>query len=104
MSTHRLVLSPAAQEDLREVYRFGLRHWGANQTAKYLEKLKEHLWTLSEEPHIGRQRPDLFPELRSFPVESHIVFYQVRSPKVEIIRVLHCRQDPNQYLGQDKSG
>lgn len=104
MSTHQLVFSPAAQEDLREIYRFGLRHWGANQASKYLESLKEHLWTLTEEPLIGRKRPDLFTELRSFPVESHIVFYQVRPPKVEIIRVLHGRQDPNQYLGQDKSG
>lgn len=109
MSTHQLVFSPAAQEDLREIYRFGLRHWGANQASKYLEKLKEHLWTLTEEPLIGRKRPELFPELRSLPIESHIVFYQVRPPKVEIIqveiiRVLHGRQDPNQYLGQDKSG
>ena len=52
MSTQQLVLSPAAQEDLREIYRFGLRHWGANQASKYLEKLKEHLWTLTEEPLI----------------------------------------------------
>ncbi len=103
MRAQQLVLSPAAQEDLREIYRYGLRHWGASQASKYLEKLKEHLWTLTEEPFIGRKRPELFPELRCFPIESHIVFYQVRPQKVEIIRVLHGQQDPNQQLGQNKS-
>jgi len=44
------------------------------------------------------------PEMRSFPVESHIVFYQVRSKQIEIIRVLHGRQDPDRHIINSRLG
>lgn len=98
MNRHHLIISPAARDDLRDIYQFGLRHWGQNQTARYLEKLKELLWSLTERPRIGVERPELFPEIRSFPVESHVVFYQVQERHIEIVRVLHARQDPNRHI------
>jgi hypothetical protein len=34
------------------------------------------------------------PGMRSLPIESHILFYRVTANRLEIIRVLHGRQDP----------
>jgi len=31
-------------------------------------------------------------------MESHVVFYQVQSNHIEIVRVLHARQDPNRHI------
>lgn len=98
MSDYQLVISPVARDDLRGIYRFGLRNWGANRSFTYLENIKERLWALTEQPLLGIERPELLPGMRSFPVESHIVFYQVRSKQIEIIRVLHGRQDPNRHI------
>ncbi|KIH75427.1 toxin ParE1/3/4 [Geoalkalibacter ferrihydriticus] len=98
MSHHHLVISPAARDDLRDIYLFSLRNWGQNQSSKYIENLKECLWSLTERPHIGMERPELLPEIRSFPIESHIVFYQVQSKHITIVRVLHSRQDPNRLV------
>ncbi len=98
MSDYRLIISPVAQDDLKNIYQFGLRNWGVNQSLKYLENLKERFWALIKQPLIGIERSELMPEMRSFPVESHIVFYQVRSKKIEIIRILHGRQDPNRHI------
>jgi toxin ParE1/3/4 len=98
MSNHNLVISPAARDDLREIYQFGLRNWGQNQSSSYLDKLKELFWLLTEQNHIGVERPEIFPEARSFAVERHVVFYQVQSNHIEIIRVLHARQDPNRHI------
>ena len=98
MTDYWLIISPVAQDDLRNIYQFGLRNWGANQSLRYLEHLKERFWALIEQPLIGIERPELLSEMRSFPVEIHVVFYQVRSRQIEIIRVLHGRQDPNRHI------
>lgn len=98
MSDYRLIISPVAHDDLREIYQFGLRNWGANQSSRYLENLKERFWALIEQPLLGIERIELLPGMRSFPVESYTVFYQVRSKQIEIIRVLHGRQDPNRHI------
>jgi toxin ParE1/3/4 len=98
MGNHPLVISPAAQEDLRDFYLFGLHKWGQNQSSTYLEKLKDMLWLLTEQPHIGVERPDILSEMRSFVVEGHVVFYQLQSNHIEVIRVLHARQDPNNHI------
>jgi toxin ParE1/3/4 len=98
MSDYRLIISPVAQNDLKDIYQFSLRNWGANQSLKYLENLKERFWALTEQPLLGIERFELLPGMRSLPVESHIVFYQVRSKQIEIIRVLHGRQDPNRHI------
>lgn len=98
MSDYRLIISPVAHDDLRGIYQFGLRNWGSIQSSRYLENLKERFWALTEQPLLGIERIELLPGMRSFPVERHIVFYQVRSKQIEIIRVLHGRQDPNRHI------
>ena len=36
--------------------------------------------------------------IRSLPIQSHILFYRVAANNVEIIRVLHGRQDPLRHM------
>ncbi len=98
MVFYRLVISPAARDDLLEIYQFGVRNWGHVQSSQYLEKLKDQLWLLTEQPEIGIERPELSLDMRSFPVGSHTVFYRLQSIEVEIVRLLHGRQDPNRYI------
>jgi len=47
---------------------------------------------------MGIERSDLLPGARSLPIESHTLFYRVTTDTVEIIRVLHGRQDPQRHL------
>ncbi|MBK1621627.1 plasmid stabilization protein [Lamprobacter modestohalophilus] len=98
MSRHPLVISPAARDDLAEIHRFGNQTWGKAQSREYLGRLKEQLWALTEFPLVGVERHDLLPELRSLPVASHLVFYRLTKGCVEIVRVLHGRQDPHRHL------
>ena len=98
MVINQLVIAPAAKNDLKDIYQYGLRRWGQLQSENYLEHLKSQLWLLTEQPLLGVERPELFPGIRSLPIESHILFYCVSSNKIEIIRVLHGRQDPKGQL------
>ncbi len=98
MTSRQLTLAPAAKTDLKDIYQHGLRQWGQAQSDSYLETLKNKLWSLTEQPLMGTERPELLPGIRSLPIESHILFYRVASDRVEIIRVLHGRQDPARHL------
>jgi toxin ParE1/3/4 len=44
-------------------------------------------------PLIGRQREELSPRLRSFPVSRYIIFYRPMENGIEIVRVLHGARD-----------
>ncbi|WP_049630402.1 type II toxin-antitoxin system RelE/ParE family toxin [Cellvibrio sp. pealriver] len=98
MPSHQLIISPATKEDLKEIYQYGLRQWGQAQSDSYLENLKEKFWSLTEQPLVGTERPELLSGIRSLPIESHLLFYRVTASSVEIIRVLHARQDPARHL------
>ncbi len=98
MPAQRLVISPAAKNDLKELYQYGLRKWGKKQSDNYLEKIKSQLWSLTEQPLIGIDRSELLLGTRSLPIESHTLFYRVSTNALEIIRVLHGRQDPQRHL------
>ena len=84
--------------DLAGVHKYGVLNWGEAQAGSYLEAIKDIFWSLTEQPFLGVERPELFPSIRSFPVESHILFYRNESSTVEVIRVLHKRQDPARHL------
>lgn len=45
-------------------------------------------------PRIGTQRDDLLPGIRLFPVrKTYAVFYRIHHESIEIVRVVHARQD-----------
>ncbi|MDT8397080.1 MAG: type II toxin-antitoxin system RelE/ParE family toxin [Pseudomonadales bacterium] len=98
MPTYQLFISPAAREDLKGIYQFGLRQWGKTQSDNYLGLIKDQLWSLTEQALMGLERPELLPDARSLPMQSHTLFYRVTANRVEIIRVLHGRQDPQRHL------
>jgi toxin ParE1/3/4 len=50
---------------------------------------------LVQNPQAGRPRPDLGQNLRSFPVERYIIIYAPVSDGIEVVRVIHGRQDIN---------
>jgi toxin ParE1/3/4 len=48
---------------------------------------------LVQNPQAGRPRPDLGQNLRSFAVANYMIFYIPRSGGVDIVRVMHGRQN-----------
>ena len=75
----------------------GCGNGGQTQSESYLENIKEQLWTLTEQTLIGIDRSELLSGARSLPIKSHTLFYRVTPDTLEIIRVLHARQDPQRH-------
>jgi len=98
VSSYNLVIAPLAKHDLKHIYDYGIGNWGIRQASGYLDNLKEHFWGLTEQPKMGIEREELLPSMRSFPVDSHIVFYRLQQSQIEVVRVLHGRQDPKRHI------
>jgi toxin ParE1/3/4 len=69
----------------------------AADNGKAAEELLDRFGTVFEmlvqNPHAGRPRSDLGRNLRSFSVSNYIIFYIPQSGSVDIVRVMHGRQD-----------
>ena len=48
---------------------------------------------LAEFPEMGRERTELSPSMRSFPVGRYIIFYRPGELGVAIVRILHGARD-----------
>lgn len=48
---------------------------------------------LAEFPEMGRERTELSPSMRSFPVSRYIIFYRPGELGVAIVRILHGARD-----------
>lgn len=58
-----------------------------------LDRFEAVSLTLAEHPQLGLGREELARGLRSFPVAAYVLFYRPASYGVEIVRILHSRQD-----------
>lgn len=69
---------------------------------KVVSRIRGKCEMLAETPgEIGRSRPELGTEVRSFPVAPHVLFFRYGESAVEIVRILHERQDlDTSYLDQ----
>ena len=57
MASHQLVIAPAAKNDLKDIYQYGLRQWGQPQSDSYLSTIKNQFWLLTQQPLMGTERP-----------------------------------------------
>ena len=91
--TTRYRLTPRAAADLDLIADYTRRRWGRSQMITYLKALTDRFGWLAENPKIGRVRPGLLAELRSFREGSHIIFYRESETGIEIIGVPHMSMD-----------
>ena len=65
---------------------------------RWLDTIGEKCQLLAQRPELGRKRPDLAVELRSFPVGHYVIFYRPISDGIQVIRVLHGARDISMLL------
>ncbi len=97
-SSRRLRLSPEAENDLNAILQYSLDVWGQVQQDAYAEAFAAAFAMLTEFPELGRERSDLFPGLRSYPVRRHMIYYETRNQAPRVARILHGRTDPTGEL------
>ncbi len=88
----KVVQRPLAKKDLIKIWQYIGQH-NPSAADKLLDKIDEGIQALAHHPSIGRPRPEIGNEIRSFPVDNHTIYYLHDDTKLDIIRVLHTRMD-----------
>ncbi len=96
-------LSIAAANDTRDIYDYTLFRFGEQQSVVYLNGLDERLQFLAENPASGRSRDEVRNGLMSFTYKKHVVFYQVTSYGIKVVRILHGSMDIPKQFGSRRS-
>lgn len=97
----RVSRRPRARLDLIEIWTY-IADDNEAAADRLLHRIDSVLGTLADTPLAGRARPELHPEIRSFPVGNHIIFYVVKPGVIDVVRVLSRYRDiTGDDMGED---
>ena len=88
----RLTITESAQADLWEIHAYIAKDNPA-AARRIVERLRAQARKLAATPGIGRSRKDLRPDLFSFPVGRHVLFYRPQPGGIVLVRVIHGARD-----------
>lgn len=93
----RLVFTPAARNDLTSIWLYSARTWGVEQADEYTDAIEAVCISVARSLGLGRAvigRGDY----RKRAVRSHVLYFRDLPDQIQIIRILHTRQDPDIQL------
>lgn len=97
----RLELKPEAEADLLGIWVYIARETEPLTADSVLDRVAETLNLLATTPELGRARPELGSDLRSFAARRYAIFYRITAETVEIVRVLDGAQDIPSVMRSD---
>ncbi|MEM6889294.1 MAG: type II toxin-antitoxin system RelE/ParE family toxin [Pseudomonadota bacterium] len=86
-------LSPAAQNDLEDIWIYTAQKWSVAQADRYTDILEDTLEQLLFMPKMAHERPEFDPPVRIHPSAEHLIVYRIEEDHLAILRVLGARQD-----------
>ena len=98
----RLIVAPEARQDLR-----GIRDYIARDdpeaARRVITRLRDVARLVAGAPALGRRRPELGSELRSFVADRYVLFYRplAGARGIELARVLHGARDVDAVFSAD---
>ena len=97
----KYVVTEGADSDLVAIAKYTRDVWGARQRERYIEELFRFFQQIADDPGLGRERFRAFPRLQTRLFrKNHHVYYRQSGGVIEILAVLHVRQDQEAALGE----
>lgn len=88
-----LIVRPRARSDLKGIWSYTFKKWGAQQADRYLQDIDTEIRSLLKFPEIGTPCDSARLGYRALHVHRHLVFYRITPAQIEIVRVLHDAMD-----------
>lgn len=92
-----LRFSPAAAGDLESIWTYTADRWGVGQAESYTDALQGACEALATGARLGRP-VDVRPGVLKALVGAHMVYFRDRDDHLDVIRILHQRQDMSRNL------
>jgi toxin ParE1/3/4 len=94
----RYRLTPKARADLSHIWHNTQETWGSDQAERYLREIEQALERLGENPALALNSDHIRKGYLRFRVASHVLFFKRRDTIIEVMRILHGRQDFTRHL------
>jgi toxin ParE1/3/4 len=91
----RVIFSPVARADLQDIWNY-IAADSAVQADRLTEKFRVKLEHLAKWNTLGRPRPELEKDCRSYPFGKYCFYFRPLEGGIEVIRVLHSARDLDQ--------
>jgi toxin ParE1/3/4 len=91
-------LSPRAERDMIEIWRYTNKQWGREQANRYILALKAKCAELAKAPLLAESYAHVRPGYRRLSIENHTIYFRQTSYGIAIIRILHQRMDVGRHL------
>lgn len=92
-----IAFSPAAESDIDGIWDYSAANWGPDQADRYTDEIRDACYALAADQRKGRT-VTVRPGYWKFSTGSHVIYYRDRGDRLEVIRVLHGRQDAERHL------
>jgi toxin ParE1/3/4 len=83
---------------MAEVWSYTERLWDTEQAVRYINQLRKKITAIAENPNLGSDCSELYPDLRRIRCGSHLIYYLATDALLDVVRVLHARRDPTSLL------
>ena len=84
----QLQVSVRARRHLVSIKATGTRFWGPDQAERYQARIFEIFRLIRLHPEIGVSHEEYGQRIRTFPVEHHIVIYEIDDQNVTVLAVV----------------
>ena len=89
-----LLLSPAAQLDVSDIWDFTVARWGEDQAERYNSRIRDTLNELAAGRRSSRAADDVVRGYRTCFIGSHVAYFRIDADDLIVIRILHQSMDP----------
>jgi toxin ParE1/3/4 len=87
-------LTNKAVEDLSNIWDYTFEVWSETQADKYYYMLLDACQEIANEKVIGKNYPEVMPDILGFKAGLHIIFYRkAKDNSIEIARILYGSMD-----------
>jgi plasmid stabilization system protein ParE len=99
----KLVYLAAARSDLREILEYITKESGSLAVGQgFTEILRRQCRKIASLPGtLGRARPELRPDIRSFAFRGYVIFFRYEAKTFEVVNILEGHRDIVAYFRDD---
>lgn len=95
----RVRLLPQAETDLDDIWYY-IALDDPDAATRTVDGILARLRVLASFPGAGREREELYPGLRSWPIDNYVAFYTVDEAEIRVGRILHGHRDVQRVFEQ----
>ncbi|MDB6074556.1 MAG: plasmid stabilization protein [Verrucomicrobiaceae bacterium] len=90
-----VTFSPDSLNDLRDIWDY-VAEESPLQADRLIDRFRQKIEYLAEWNTLGRPRPELTKDCRSYPFGKYCFYYRPKDTGIELLRVLHSARDIRQ--------